>query len=76
MTLCESDTSALGAAMIAGLGTECFEDLAAAVAACVRRQSTYHPAPEWRDKLLRRFAVYEKLYRSIKPLFEEWKEIS
>ena len=75
VTLEESDTSALGAAMIAGYGTEIFESLAQAAEACVRQKTVHEPCPKARAKLLSRFAVYEQLYTALKPQFEQLKEI-
>lgn len=74
-TLEENDTSALGAAMVAGVGAEIFEDLAAATAACVKKSKTYLPIPHLREKLCKRFAIYEQLYTALKPQFEAFKEI-
>ena len=75
VTLEESDTSALGAAMLAGCGIGVFADLAAATEACVRRKTVHEPLTAWRDKLLARFAIYEQLYTALKPQFEQLKEI-
>ena len=75
LTLRESDTSALGAAMIAGVGAELFEDLSEATAVCIKKEQTYAPIPTLRAKLLRRFAIYEQLYTALKPQFEQLKEI-
>ncbi|MBQ9098041.1 MAG: hypothetical protein IJY50_01265 [Clostridia bacterium] len=71
----ESDTSALGAAMMAGLGIGTFADLTKATTACVQMGTVHPPLPHLREKLLARFAIYEKLYPAMKPYFEEWKEI-
>ena len=75
ITLKESDTSALGAAMIAGLGIEYFETLADAASAYVAASATHSPLPHLREQLLRRFGIYEQLYTALKPQFEKWKEI-
>lgn len=75
ITLKESDTSALGAAMIAGLGIEYFETLADAASACVAASATHSPLPHLREQLLCRFGIYEQLYTALKPQFEKWKEI-
>lgn len=75
ITLEESDTSALGAAMVAGLGIGEFGDMAEATAACVRKKAVYTPIPALREKLLRRFEIYEDLYTALKPQFEKFKEI-
>ena len=74
-TLEENDTSALGAAMMAGYGIEYFETLADATAACVKKSKTFLPVPALRELLLKRFAVYEQLYTALKPQFEALKEI-
>jgi xylulokinase len=71
----ESDTSALGAAMVAGLGIGEFGDMAEATAACVRKKAVHAPVPALREKLLRRFEIYENLYTALKPQFEKFKEI-
>ena len=71
----ENDTSALGAAMMAGYGSEYFKTLADATAACVKKSKTFLPVPALREPLLKRFAVYEQLYTALKPQFEALKEI-
>ena len=71
----ENDTSALGAAMMAGYGSEYFKTLADATAACVKKSKTFRPVPALREPLLKRFAVYEQLYTALKPQFEALKEI-
>ena len=71
----ESDTSALGAAMIAGYGIGLFETLEAATAHCVRPKAVHEPCLAAREKLLARFAIYEQLYTALKPQFEQLKEI-
>ena len=75
VTLEESDTSALGAAMVAGYGIGHFTGLADATAACVQKKTVHAPIPALRDRLLNRFAIYEQLYTALKPQFEQLKEI-
>jgi len=75
VTLQESDTSALGAAMIAGVGTGVFADLSEATAACVHRKTVHAPIPAMRWQLLSRYAVYEQLYTALQPQFQKLKEI-
>ena len=74
-TLEESDTSALGAAMVAGLGIEYFETFAEATDACVRKKTVYVPQISRQKQLFDRFSVYEQLYTALKPQFEKFKEI-
>lgn len=75
VTLAESDTSALGAAMLAGCGIGQFANLEEAAHACVKRKTAHAPLPALREKLMRRFAVYKNLYTALKPQFEQLKEI-
>ena len=75
VTLEESDTSALGAAMVAGVGIGSFTDLADATAACMQKKTVHTPIPSLRDRLLKRFSIYEQLYTALKPQFEQLKEI-
>lgn len=75
VTLEESDTSALGAAMMAGIGSGAFQSAAEAAVACVRKKATHTPLPHLREQLLRRFDIYQELYTALKPQFEKFKEI-
>jgi xylulokinase len=54
--------SAYGAALLAGVRAGVFEDIHAAVAACVRVRETVAPDPEWQ-------AVYEDGYRRFRALY-------
>jgi xylulokinase len=54
--------SAYGAALLAGVRAGVFEDVHAAVAACVRIRETVEPDPEWQ-------AVYEHGYRRFRALY-------
>ena len=74
-TLQESDTSALGAAMIAGLGVSYFETVADAIAACVQQKGGFAPLPALREALAARFAVYKSLYPALAAQFQKFKEI-
>ena len=74
-TLYESDTSALGAAMVAGLGIEYFETLEQATAACVREMGGFAPFPDLQNTLRARFAVYKSLYPALAAQFQTFKEI-
>ncbi len=74
-TLCEFDTSALGAAMVAGLGIAYFETLEQATAACVQKKGGFAPLPALQDKLRARFAIYKSLYPALAAQFQEFKEI-
>jgi xylulokinase len=58
--------SAYGAALLAGVRTGVFEDIHAAVAACVRVRETIEPDPGWQ-------AVYEDGYRHFRALYPALK---
>lgn len=75
VTLRESDTSALGAAMLAGLGSGAFADLQDAVRTCVQTDTVFSPVPAVREALLSRYAVFKRLYPALKDEFQLFKEI-
>ncbi|MBO5270227.1 MAG: hypothetical protein J6B77_05540 [Clostridia bacterium] len=62
----ESDTSALGAAMAAGIGCGAFRDYADATAVCCRDAQVFTPTGKCREKLLSRYAIYRELYPALK----------
>ena len=74
-TLQESDTSALGAAMIAGLGVAYFETAADATAACIQQKGSFAPIHTLREALTARFAIYKSLYPALAAQFQKFKEI-
>ncbi len=64
-----SDTAtALGAAILAGVGTGVYSDFEEAVKAAVRIKHTYNPNPELQG-------IYEKGYRTYRALYENLKEM-
>lgn len=67
-TLKEPDTSALGAAMFAAIGSG--DSLWTP-----KIQEIFTPDPALRKLLLPRYAIYKKLYPAIKPLYNDWKEL-
>lgn len=71
----ENDSSALGAAMLAMVGTGEFSSLEAAIASVVKRDITYAPKGDIREKLLKRYQIYKNLYVSLKGQFEAFSEI-
>jgi ribulose kinase len=58
----EKEAACLGAAMICGVSDGRFEDLQAAVAACVGMNAQYEPQPS--DRLDRKFRRFCALYKA------------
>lgn len=66
VTLAENDTSALGAAMTAGVGCGIFRSLKDAARHCCREAECVLPTGGCRTELLRRYEIYKTLYPSLK----------
>lgn len=66
-----AETASLGAAMTGGLAAGVFSDaeVARAATAPLRSSHTIAPVPEWIDAYDRAFAVYDRLYPALKPVF-------
>ena len=66
-----TETAALGAALIAGMGVRALPDAAAARAAAQSAQQTrtVEPAPEWTDTYAHLFEAYDQLYPALKDYF-------
>lgn len=64
--LAENDTSALGAAMAAGVGGGTFDSLKDAAGACCREAGEILPVGDCRAALLRRYEIYKTLYPSLR----------
>lgn len=71
----ESDSSALGAAMLAMVGAGKFVDVKEA-AGCVSFRTAAKPTGRYRETLLKRFALYRSLYRDLKEDFKKFGKIS
>lgn len=69
VTLCENDTSALGAVMLAAIGCGEFRDIFAAAEALVNPDLEFLPTGKFRGRLLERFENYKRLYPAVKDLF-------
>ncbi|NOY79945.1 MAG: hypothetical protein GXP31_02960 [Kiritimatiellaeota bacterium] len=66
-----AETASLGAAMTAGLAGGVFENAEAArdATAPLRSSHTVEPVPEWIEAYDRAFAVYDRLYPALEPVF-------
>jgi xylulokinase len=66
----ELETTALGAALVAGVNAGRYDSIETAIAACVRPAGTFEPV-EARTRMYRDFfAIYRELYARLGPLFE------
>lgn len=75
VTVREKDTSALGACMLAMVGKGFCSNLQEAVDICVQHGQQTLPNSEYRQLLLKRFSLYEKLYPSLTAAFEEFDQL-
>jgi len=71
----ENESSALGAAMIAMVGSGRFGSFEEAIGGVVKYSHTEEPDGKLRKQLLKRFAVYEQLYPSLTKQFEEFSNL-
>jgi sugar (pentulose or hexulose) kinase len=72
-----SETSALGAAMIAAVGLGYYPDYTAAVEGMTSLRQTVQPNPKNRDLYARIYnSVYRKLYGQLRPLYKEMAAIA
>ena len=62
---------ALGAAMLAGVGTGVWRNFEDAVLQTVRVRKTYEPNPETKDVYDRGYESYRKLYENLKDLMKK-----
>jgi len=69
VTLCENDTSALGAVILSAIGCGEFGDIFEAAESLVKTDLEFLPTGKFRSVLLKRFETYKKLYPRVKDLF-------
>ena len=75
ISVCENDTSALGACLIAMVGNGVFKNFSSAVKACVKYNAGVYPIPEYKDILKKRFSIYKELYSDLKHRFKKFNNI-
>ena len=73
--VCENDTSALGACIIAMVGSGAYQDLASAIRECVSYTEPIKPESAYRNILMKRFEIYKEVYRSLKNTFKKFSDI-
>lgn len=71
----ENDTSALGAALIAEVGTGWYADLESAAADACKIKETIEPTGEYAEWLKKRYSIYKELYPAVKSQYERLKEL-
>ncbi len=71
----ENDTSALGAAMVAALGTGWYGSDSEAIADICKIKEVVNPTGAYKEWLEKRFAIYKELYPAVKVQYEKLKEI-
>ncbi len=70
------ESSGLGAAILAAVGTGLYPDFATAVHAMTRVGQVFQPQPQQvktYDQLYRR--VYQRMYRQLQPLYQELQNL-
>ena len=72
----ESDTSALGAALIAAVGTGWYEDYQTAITENCKIKETICPKGNHKEWLDKRYAIYKELYPSVKIQYERLKDLN
>lgn len=68
--LTREEGPALGAAMLAGIGSGVYRDYPHAVRACVVERDRFQPEAAWSKTYARGYAAYRSLYPALKPEFE------
>lgn len=71
----DSDTSALGACILAMTGSGCYPSLNTAVQACTAYSEEILPDDAYRDILLKRFSIYRELYQDLQTSFRNFYDI-
>ena len=71
----ESDVSALGACMVAAVGSGMYESYEQVANEWVQIKRIIEPSLECKAWFEKRFALYKEFYHSIKPLYETWKQL-
>ena len=75
VSVCENDTSALGACMLGMVGEGVYENISDAVSSCVKYSVPIRPEGKYRDILKKRFEIYKDLYEDLKNTFVKFGEI-
>ena len=71
----ENDTSALGASMVASVGSGWYESMVDAISTNCKVVKQIEPTGMYREWLLKRFEIYKALYPAVKEQYIKLKEI-
>ena len=74
ISTCEKESSALGGAIWAAVGSGLSADINDAIRTYVKPNQIYEPITEWTDLLRSRFSVYKTLYPTLQQTFLHWKQ--
>lgn len=71
----ENDTSALGAALIAAVGVEWYQDFEKATEEVCEIKEVIMPTGIYKEWLEKRYSIYKELYPALKLQYERFKDI-
>ena len=71
----ESDVSALGACMVAAVGSGIYETYEQVIQDWIHIEKNIEPTRQGLEWFAKRFKLYKELYSSVKPLYEQWKQM-
>lgn len=69
------EATALGAALLAGIGADVYKDAEDAVRRTYRVESTAYPRQEYSRLYEKMFKVYKELYRDLRPVYQRFEEV-
>lgn len=70
-TLCCKEAGCLGAAVVAAVGTGRYRNLVEATDVMVHEERVYYPGSQWMERYAQQYAVYQQLYRQLKPINQQ-----
>lgn len=71
----ENDTSALGAALVAAIGADWYQNFEEAVKEICKIKEIVMPTGYYKEWLEKRYSIYKELYPALKQQYERLKEI-
>ena len=71
----ESDVSALGACMVAAVGAGIYKTYEQVIQEWIHIEKIIEPTEQGAEWFAKRFELYKELYSSLKPLYEQWKQM-
>ncbi len=71
-----TEAALLGAAALAGVGSEVFPDIPSSVDKMVHIEESLHPDPERHHEYTHYFSLYKRLYPDLRQAFHEMNALS